>query len=403
MGKQIDRERNDNGAARRVLVAAGGTGGHIAPALAVGTELRRAGGSRVAVRYVTGSRATERQVFEGAGEFPDSLSCDKVPSASLEGIGHALRYGRSFVEAWRALDRFRPHAVLATGGYVCAPVLLASRMRGIPYFLHESNAIPGRVTRLFAGGAARTFVAHDEAAERLDADCETATVGTPVRRELIECTRAEGLARYGFAPDSQTLLVLGGSQGARGVNDAMCDALSELAGNMEGRAPLNVIWACGPLNLNTVRARVESIASPRLRVELFDYIADIRFAYAAADLVVSRAGASSLAEIGARGLPSILIPYPHAADNHQEANARSMAGAGAALVLDEAALTGGILAERVGALLSDGDARAGMGAAALGTGSRDCAEAIARELADCCIPHVRPRTTHPRSADRAAA
>lgn len=392
-----------SGDARRVLVVAGGTGGHIAPALAVGGELRRAYGSRVAVRFLTGSRSTERQAFEAAGEFPDTLPCDKAPSASIEGIGHALRYGQSLIEAFRALRRFRPDAILATGGYVCAPVLVAARMRGIPYFLHESNAIPGRVTRMFARGAECVFVAHDAAAERLDPGSPTATVGTPVRRELLHCTREEAFAHYGFEPDSRTIVVLGGSQGARGINDAMCDALAALASETKDGPALNVVWACGPLNLKTVRARIDGIGSSRMRVELFEYIADIKYAYAAADLAVSRAGASSLAEIAALGLPSILVPYPHAADNHQEANALSMQQAGASITLNEASLTGALLAERIRALLDDEGARRSMAEAALRTGSRDCAAVIARELMHD-LPHgVAHRAAPATAPDHAAA
>lgn len=366
--------------ARRVLVVAGGTGGHIAPALAVGSVLRTLYGSGVVVRYLTGSRAIEREAFSAAEEFPDTIACDGVPRLSPAALPQALRYVKSVVDAFGLLRRFRPHVILATGGYVCAPVLTAARLMKIPYHLHESNAVAGRVTRLFARRARTVFVAHDKARGRLDgAPCRA--VGTPVRRALLEQRRgAEALAHFDFRPDRPTLLLLGGSQGAQALNEAMLDSLPLLAERfVDG---LQVIWACGPLNHKTVSQQLEAMSLANVDVRLYDFLKEMHLAYAAADLVVSRAGASSLAEITALALPAILIPYPHAKDNHQHENALSVVQAGAARLLVESELTGRSLAQVAGDLLEDRERLARLSEAARTVAAPQCAETIARVLMD---------------------
>ncbi|MDK2970783.1 MAG: UDP-N-acetylglucosamine--N-acetylmuramyl-(pentapeptide) pyrophosphoryl-undecaprenol [Candidatus Sumerlaeota bacterium] len=362
---------------RRVLIVAGGTGGHIAPALAVGNALRHSG-EDVVVRYLTGSRQIERQAFAAAHEFPDFLACERAPRLSLSAAPELLRYARSWSESWGMLRRFVPHVILATGGYVCAPVLSAARLQGIPFFLHESNAVPGQVTRLFAKRARRVFVALDAAAERLDANATCEVVGTPVRREMLEATREDGLARFGFSANNPVLFVIGGSQGAHGVNEAVLDALAHIPPSLQ----LQVIWACGPLNHNTVKGQLDRSALPNVKVSLHPFLDDVHLAYAAADLVVSRAGASTLAEITARGLPSVLIPYPHAKDNHQWENAQALAKCGAALIVEEASLGSRRLATLLTDVLRSTVRRGEMAVAAHELGRPGCAGEIADWLLD---------------------
>ncbi len=382
----------------RVLIVAGGTGGHIAPALAVGDHLRRAHGERVHVRYLTGSRSTEKQVFEAAEEFPDVLACDRAPSLSLGGMVRTIRYGRSVLESRALLRRFQPDAILATGGYVCAPVLLAARMAGVPYFLHESNAVPGKVTRAFAKNADCVFVAHEGAAEWLDAGCRASLTGTPVRSELLVTSRQKGAKTFTIDAGVPTILVLGGSQGARGLNDALCDALADLA-YRDSIDRLNVIWACGPLNLKSVTARVDKIVRREVHIKLFDYIGDVHNAYACADLVVSRAGASTLAEITALGLPSILVPYPHATDNHQYENARALEDAGAAVLMPETTLTGAVLADEIELLLVDHERREDMAGNSARLGSPACLDVIAEHvMSNAGGPHPQASTTPGKAA-----
>ncbi|MCB2154375.1 undecaprenyldiphospho-muramoylpentapeptide beta-N-acetylglucosaminyltransferase [bacterium] len=376
---------------RRILIVAGGTGGHVAPALSVGSFLRTHFGDDTVVRYLSGSRGIERTAFDSADEFPVKLACDRPPRLSVFAVPQLASYARSILQSRAILRDFRPHAILAMGGYVCAPVLLAARMQRIPFFMHESNSVPGQVTRLFAKRARCVFLAHDAAARRLKRGSVTQVIGTPVRPSLLECNRPAARAQYGFDSGMPVALVLGGSQGARALNESMVEAIGHLAESCTPDRPLGLLWSAGPVNLKTVRDQIEGIAPDRIQVRLFDYIRDMENAYAASDLVISRAGASTLAEIAALGLPSILVPYPYAKDNHQLSNARALSGLGAAELLEESTLTGARMAETILSILHCADRREAMAAAAKGHSRPRAAEIIARELMDM-PPEMEPHT-----------
>lgn len=364
-------------AARRVLIVAGGTGGHIIPALAVGETLRAEYPGKVHVRYLTGSRAIERNAFAAAEEFPDMLACDAPPRLALSSIPALCRYGGSILESFRFLRQYRPDVILATGGYVCAPLLFAARVLRIPFYLHESNAVAGRVTRMFGKHAECVFLGNEAAAEGLPSSARHDTVGTPVRSAVVEARRVEACAYFGLDHDRPTMLVLGGSQGAHALNEALLEALPPLAGS-----GLQVIWACGPLNHKTVRSQLDTLDLGDVTVHLFDYLNEMHLGYAAADLVVSRAGASTLAEIDARGVPSILVPLPTAKDNHQLENARALASRGAALLIEERDLALGALARAIRELVRCEARRKEMSAACLTQSARECASRIARILVE---------------------
>lgn len=364
--------------ARRILVVAGGTGGHIAPALAVGEYLRAAFADNVSVRYVSGSRAVEQQAFAAAHEFPDRLACERAPGMSLGSLPQWPRYAMSIMQARRLVQSFAPDAVLAMGGYVCAPVLTAARLKGIPFFLHESNSVPGRVTRLFAGGARRVFLAHEDAAAQLPTRSQCRVVGTPVRAALFQVDRQEALRALGLEDGKPTLLVLGGSQGARSLNEMLVEALPRMAAAYAGRGGLQVLWSCGSLHCKTVTSHVEAMGLENVTVRAFEFIERMELAYAVADAVLSRAGASTLAELSALGLQSLLVPYPHAADNHQVANAASLERMGLARVMEEKDMTAAALADALVELLAQVGAEGRM----LGEESREAgaARVIAEEL-----------------------
>lgn len=363
-------------APRRILIVAGGTGGHIIPALAVGETLRREYGGDVVVRYLTGSRAIERHAFAAAEEFPDMLACDAPPRIALSSVPALVRYAGSILEAFRFLRAFRPDVILATGGYVCAPVLWAAQLLRIPYFLHESNAIAGRVTRLFARSAECVLLGDEAAANGLRPSTRVLAIGTPVRSAVVEATRVQACAHFGLEHDRPTVLVLGGSQGAHALNEALVDAIPHLH-----ESPPQILWACGPLNYNTVRDQLAAIDRRGVTVHLFDYLDAMHLAYAAADLVVSRAGASTIAEINARGVPSILVPLPTAKDNHQVENARALSSRGAALTIEERDLPTGALARGIRDLLASSARRREMIAACDVEEARTCASRIAELLA----------------------
>lgn len=334
---------------RRFLFVAGGTGGHITPALAVARYLREEFLSEVNIRFVTGNKDIEKTAFESAGETPERLSCDRPPSFSVEGALRGLRVLTSCWEAFRLMSEYKPHAVFATGGYVCAPVLMAARLRGIPYFLHESNSVPGKVTRLFASSAECVFLGSSLSTDQLSG-AVTDVCGTPIRRELNGITRHAALKHFGFERNATGILILGGSQGAAALNDVFRDVLNTPNSLIPGKS-LNIIWVAGPLHAASCRSMLERISTPH-QVHVVDYMSAMGEAYAAVDLVISRAGAGTIAELLALKKPSILIPYPSAADNHQYHNASTLSTAGAAVVIEEKDLTVGGLHKTLVELLS---------------------------------------------------
>jgi UDP-N-acetylglucosamine--N-acetylmuramyl-(pentapeptide) pyrophosphoryl-undecaprenol N-acetylglucosamine transferase len=330
----------------RLLFVAGGTGGHITPAVAVANHLEQKLKAGVEILFVTGGKAIERKAFEAAGRKPISLACDRAPSLSPQGMRHGLALGVSFIQAVRLLKREKPALVFATGGYVCSPVLLAARLLGIPYFLHESNSVPGKVTRWFARGAVKVFLGTSLAAEGL-ANARTELTGTPVRAELFGVSRVEALRTFGFERNLPGLLILGGSQGALALNDCFTDFLQRPNQQPQGKA-LNILWCTGPLHQGSCTKIADEYAGNH-QIVVRDYVDNMGAAYAIADVVMSRAGAGTIAELLALEKPSLLIPYPHAADNHQEWNARAVEEAGAGLMVPESELS----SDRLFVLLND--------------------------------------------------
>jgi UDP-N-acetylglucosamine--N-acetylmuramyl-(pentapeptide) pyrophosphoryl-undecaprenol N-acetylglucosamine transferase len=334
---------------RRVAIACGGTGGHLFPGLAVAEELRRRGCAitllispkevdQVAVRNVTGM---ERVV---------------LPAIGLTG-GRLLAFTRGFVRSYRAARAAfaaqPPWAALAMGGFTCAPPVLAAKRGGAVTFLHDSNAIPGRANRWLSWVVDQAFLGFPAAAERLHTN-RVAVTGTPVRagfrpRDAGECRLALGLD-----PLKPVLLIMGGSQGASGVNNLMLAAAPLLAADFPG---LQCFHLAGPADADKLR---EAYGSVRLRAVVHPFFDQMELALGAATLAISRAGASSLAELAAMRLPAVLVPYPAAADDHQFHNARALVQSGAAELLEQRSATAASLAGRVARLLRDDEGRQGM-------------------------------------------
>ncbi len=265
---------------------------------------------------------------------------DLARPASLAGFG--LRLPRAVREARRLIRRFAPEVVVGAAGYVSVPVVLAARRERVPVLLLEQNAVPGRATRMLARRAAGVAVSFPGTARQLSGSVVEVT-GNPVRREF-----REGAPRLGDRP--RRLLVWGGSQGARRINRALCDCAERL---LLDHPELELTHQCGQLDLAEVReARARLGAEPQARWEVAPFYTGVSERVAAADLVVMRAGGSSLAEVSALGRPMILVPYPHAGD-HQRHNAAPYVEAGAALLLADAECDGERLRESVESVLGD--------------------------------------------------
>jgi UDP-N-acetylglucosamine--N-acetylmuramyl-(pentapeptide) pyrophosphoryl-undecaprenol N-acetylglucosamine transferase len=324
------------------LIAGGGTGGHLTPALAVAEELRAADPAG-AVLLVGRRGGVAEALVERAGVPLETLAIRGLHLAHpLSLAGFAVRLPRAVAEARRLIRRFDPDVVVGAAGYVSVPVVLAARRERVPVLLLEQNAVPGRATRLLARRAAGVAVSFPGSGRRLRGRGAVVT-GNPVRREF-----REGVPPLGDRP--RRLLVWGGSQGARRINRALCDFAPRL---LRDHPELEITHQCGRLDeaeVMAVRAGLDPESQRRWEVAAF--YTDVAVRVAAADLVVMRAGGSSLAEVSALGRPMILVPYPHAGD-HQRHNAAPYVEAGAALLLADAACDGERLRATVERILGD--------------------------------------------------
>ena len=343
-----------------VVIAGGGTAGHISPAIALAQELAASGHD---VLFLGTADGMEARLFPEAGfrfapieamPLARRVSADtlRVPAVALR----SLRACRPYVA--------RADVVVGMGGYVSVPPVLAARWLRRPVVLHEQNAVPGLANRVLARGARAIALSFADAASRLPRGVRTVVTGDPVRGGILgvpagrESLRAEALATLDLEAGRATVLVFGGSLGALHLNRTVAAALDHL----RDRSDLQLVVLTGPRHLATVG---ESAAREMgLRVRALPYLDRMELAYAAADAVVARAGANSIAELTVCGLASILVPYPHATNDHQTANARELERAGAAELLPDAELRPDDLADRIARLVDDAPRRARMAAAA---------------------------------------
>jgi len=349
--------------ATRIVIAGGGTGGHLYPGLALADVLAA---RSVEVTFVGTAGGIEARVVPEAGFalrlLPGSQLRGGGPLRALVGGARALR---GIAQALGLLGTLRPGLVVGVGGYASVAVVVAARLRRIPVVLLEQNVVPGAATRLLARFARCICLGFAEAAGRLPAG-RTVHTGNPVRAAVARVTPGPARAQPG-------LLVFGGSAGARRLNQATIEALRLLGSS--GHA-VQLMHQTGAADVESVRAAYAE-AGVAARVEPF--IADMGEAYAAADVVVARAGAMTCAELTAVGLPSILVPYPHAADDHQRRNAEVLVAAGAAEMILDPELDGAGLAAGLARLLDDRERRAAMAARARALGRPDAAERVAAE------------------------
>ncbi len=374
------RASQDSGQEIRLVISGGGTGGHVYPALAVASELDRPlseGGSerRPALLYIGARGGMEESIV-----VRRRLAFQGIASGPLRGKGPAqapVNLGRmiwGFGQALGALRGFGARAVLATGGYVCVPVVLAAWLARVPSLIFLPDVVPGLAVRALARFATRIAVSFAETQRHLPA-AKTVATGYPVRPELFTTDRAAARRRLGLANGLPVLLVLGGSRGARSINLAIRDALPRLL------RVCQVVHVAGEADAPHLRRATSALPEDlRCRYSLHAYLhEEMASALAAADVIVSRAGASVMGEYPAVGAASVLVPYPYAGA-HQRLNAAQLVAKGAAVQLDDAALGKGVLAETVCELLADRAQLEAMRAAARRLARPEAGAAIA-ELA----------------------
>ncbi len=328
----------------KVLFASGGTGGHIYPGLAIAACLKRKN-EEVKILFVGTKQGLEKNIIEQAGFPLVTLSIRpwlRKDFRELLVVSAQMIIG--FFQSFFLLIKFHPTIVIATGAYISVPVVFASSLIGIPIFLHEQNLIPGKANRFLSHlkGIKKIGVTY-EASKKYFPQGRVEITGNPVREELLQATRQEGRKKFGLGENKKVVLIFGGSRGARKINTSTANALKI----WRDYAELQILHVTGKGLFKEVIQLLDTAHYQTANYLVYPYLYDMADALASADLVVSRAGATTLAEITARGVPSILIPYPYAANNHQEYNARYLEEKGAAKVILDQQLSGSILAQTV--------------------------------------------------------
>ncbi len=358
----------------RLLIAAGGTGGHIYPALAVATSIRRRPAAPE-LDWVGGRRGLEAQLVPPAGFRLHRLALRSLRSVELNVhlVLDPIRLAASVPQALWLLFRRRPAAIFTTGGYVAIPVLIAARILGVPTLLWEGNVVPGRSVRATARLASALAVSFAATCAALPSRRPCFVTGTPIR-DLAAIDRLAARERLGIPPDARLVVVFGGSQAVRRLNDAVVGALPGLVEkvyviHLAGDDGIHVAEAARAALPERLRARYRPVAF--LGEGLLD-------ALAAADLVVGRAGSSTLAEVAAFGLPMIVVPYPYAGA-HQRANAAELVDGGAARFVEDDAFDSAALLDAA-SILDDPTRHATMAAAARSLAKPAAAEAVAELL-----------------------
>jgi UDP-N-acetylglucosamine--N-acetylmuramyl-(pentapeptide) pyrophosphoryl-undecaprenol N-acetylglucosamine transferase len=358
----------------RVVVGTGGTAGHVFPALAAAERLRDRIGAEV--MFLGRDKGLEARLVPAAG-FPLE-TVEAVPFArklsltTLRAPFAALAASRRCRGIVRGAD-----AVLGMGGYVSVPVALAARRERVPLVLHEQNAIPGLANRLAARWSRVVGLSFESSGSRFPRRARTVVTGNPVRslvlrvREERDALRAEGFRALDLEPERRTVLVFGGSQGAVKLNGAAVEA----CGLLSGRDDLQLLLLTGQAHHDSVRGL--QLGDGKLVVRSMPFLDRMELAYAIADLVVGRAGATTVAEITACGLPSVLVPYPHATARHQDANAAAVVRAGGAVVVPNEELDGEVLARRVAEIIDHPERLARMARGAVAFGRPEAADALA--------------------------
>jgi UDP-N-acetylglucosamine--N-acetylmuramyl-(pentapeptide) pyrophosphoryl-undecaprenol N-acetylglucosamine transferase len=362
-----------------VVLATGGTGGHVFPAEALAGELEARG---VPFALVTDARGRQ---WQGAlARQPIHYIRSASPSG---GVSQRLRAAAALVmglfEAWSALGRLAPSAVVGFGGYASVPTMLAARMRRLPSMLHEQNAVLGKANRLVLGGVARIATSFAKTRHIPDGDQRARLVGNPVR-EAVRNFR--GLSYRAPEPGRVVdLLIFGGSQGAASFSKVVPEAVLSLPPDLRGR--IRIVQQCRPEDVDATRRRYQQAG---MVAELAPFFLDLPQRLAAAHLVIARAGASTVAELATIGRPSILVPYPHAADDHQTANARAFANVGACVVIPHASFSATALAARVEELLATPRRLTEMAGAAHAAGRPDAAARLADVVGELTGPFSLP-------------
>lgn len=355
----------------RIVVSGGGTGGHIYPALALIREIKKRDKEHEFL-YIGTERGLESKI----------VTREKIPFASihitgfkrklsLENVKTVYRFIKGVRDCKKILREFKADIVVGTGGYVCGPVVYAAARLGIPTIIHEQNSVAGLTNKFLSRYVDKIGICFEETRKDFPEE-KVVFTGNPRASEVIGQDGENGKISAGLKKDVPAVLIFGGSRGARPINEAVVKSLTEFAAK-----PYQVLYVTGEIHFDSVQKEVELIGNPE-NVIIKPFIHNMPAVLAGMDLVVSRAGATTLAEITALGIPSILIPSPYVTNNHQENNARTLSEKGAAILLEEKDLTSRKLVELIDEIMMDESKRKLMGRKAKSLGVPDSAARLYR-------------------------
>ncbi len=368
---------------KRIIVAGGGTGGHLFPGIAVVEELRRRVGADVL--FVGTQRGIESRVLPKRGERLETLEISPLKGRSTGELVRSLgRIPGAMARAASLVRKHRAELVLGVGGYAAGPVLASAAAMGTPTALLEQNARVGLTNRMLAPLVGRAYLTFDETARLFGG--RSRVVGNPVRREFALAARRAAVDPVGFESRADTVLVMGGSQGAKALNEIVPNALGAM--DLHGH---RVVHQTGEAMRDAVEARYRELG---IEAEVVSFIDDMASVYSRASVVIARAGATTLAELCAIGRPALLVPYPYAADDHQYVNAKALESKDAAICVRESDLSVHVLVEKLSDLLGDPNRRRAMAEAARGLGKPDAAASIVDDICSWLGWTPKPTVTH---------
>lgn len=351
----------------RFVVAGGGTGGHIYPALAIASGLQQRY-PNCEIMYIGTGRGLEADIVPKAGyEFHAVRAVGIKRSLTPQNLKVPLEALAGYRESRKLILGFAPRVVVGTGGYVCGPVLLSASRLKIPTFIHEQNALPGITNRILSRVVNRVAVTFEDSLRYIPARARPYLTGLPIRPEILAADREKAREKFGIGAGETMVLTFGGSQGARSINRAVAEAIGPLS-TLPGLKLLHVTGSGQHQDFLEMLKTDACQGDFPGNINIVPYMYDMPEAIAAADLIISRAGAATLAEITARGLPSVLIPFPYATGNHQEYNARALVSRGAAEMVKDSELCGTTLLSKLKELLESRQVLAKMAEASLGLG-----------------------------------
>lgn len=353
----------------KVIIAGGGTGGHLFPGLAVAEELKKRDRTKEVV-FVGTTHGIEARVIPREGYPIKFLKAEGLVGKSLVKKARALGlFAVALVEALRILKTVKPSLVIGVGGYASVGMVLAAALKGIPTLIHEQNSVPGFANKFLAKFVDAVAATYQESLSAFPPE-KTYLTGNPVRAPLLARDERKARTLFPLIAHKFTILVFGGSLGAHSINQAMIEALNYL---LEMRQNIQFLHQTGERDAEAV---TEAYRGKGFQGVVVPFIYQMAEAYTVADLVICRAGATTLAELTAVGRPAILIPYPYAASNHQEHNARKLEDMGAARVIPERKLSGEVLAGAIRELVRSAELRREMQRASTVFGRPDAAERV---------------------------